>query len=132
MRLAHNPSFARHPPFILKMPYAHCMQIPHIVPDVIPSGARVVVRRKLGIGVQDGRMKFSDVIGHVVSWDGKVLIIDRDPTPDGRRAGERIEIDAPTIAALKPIPERTASTRADRTKIQHTAHTEDENCPSAN
>jgi hypothetical protein len=76
------------------------------LPRTIPQGSRIVVRQKLGIDPSDGREKFSDVIGHAVEWDGKELVIDRDPTPDGRRPGKCITIGADTIVALKPVPER--------------------------
>lgn len=76
------------------------------LPERIPAGARIVVRIKAGIDPIDGRMKYNDRIGHVVSWDGSTLVLDRDAARNGSRPAERIEIAADSIAILKPVPER--------------------------
>lgn len=76
------------------------------LPQFIPAGARIVVRVRAGVDPSDGRMKYNDRLGHVVSWDGSTLVLDRDPARNGTRPAERIEIAAADIAILKPVPER--------------------------
>lgn len=76
------------------------------LPKVIPAGARIVVRVIEGVDPHDGRTKFSDYVGHVVSWDGSSLEMVRDATANGSRPAQNVRIDADTIATLKPVPER--------------------------
>ncbi|MCI1984226.1 MAG: hypothetical protein LKJ47_05600 [Bifidobacteriaceae bacterium] len=76
------------------------------LPSHIPSGARIVVRIATGVDPTDGRMKYSDYLGHVESWDGTTLILLRDPSRDGSRPVQRVSLAATDIVALKPIPER--------------------------
>lgn len=80
--------------------------IPPHIPSKIPQGARIVVRTDAGIDERTGRRTYRDFLGHVVSWDGTTLVLDRDPSADGRRAAERVRIHAAQIVRLKPIPER--------------------------
>lgn len=76
------------------------------LPNEIPTGARIVVRTCDGIDPSDNRMKFRDYVGHVLSWDGETLDMMRDATPDGRRPGQRVKINADSVVTLKPVPER--------------------------
>ena len=76
------------------------------LPATIPAGARLVVRIALGPDPEDGRPKFRDYIGHVVDWNGRRLILDRDPAANGSRPGERVTLQATDMVALKPVPER--------------------------
>ncbi|RSX55723.1 hypothetical protein D2E26_0286 [Bifidobacterium dolichotidis] len=78
------------------------------LPQRIPSGARVVVRTALGIDATDHRMKFRDFVGHVESWDGHTLELNRDAAANGSRPAEHVTIHAPEIVKIKPIPERPA------------------------
>ncbi|WP_300768220.1 DUF6725 family protein [uncultured Bifidobacterium sp.] len=72
----------------------------------IPKGSRVVVRLYDGIDTRTGRMSYRDVLGHVLSWDGDVLELRRDPSIDFSRPETTIEIAGKDIAIIKPIPER--------------------------
>ncbi|MDD6374053.1 MAG: hypothetical protein PUF97_06235 [Bifidobacteriaceae bacterium] len=76
------------------------------LPQIIPTGARIVVRTDAGMDEATGRRTYNDVIGHVVSWDGETLIVDRDPSANGRRPAQRVSIPVETIVRLKPVPER--------------------------
>lgn len=76
------------------------------LPETIPSGVRIVVRTKAGIDPHDGRMKYSDYLGHVRSWDGMTLVLDRDPSRDGSRPAETVRLDSDSIVIIKPVPER--------------------------
>lgn len=76
------------------------------LPQTIPAGARIVVRVKAGIDPLDHRMKYSDYLGHARSWDGATLVLDRDPSRDGSRPGQRVTLEAATIVVIKPVPER--------------------------
>jgi hypothetical protein len=76
------------------------------LPTSIPHGARVVVRTKAGVSELDGRMKYSDVLGHVQQWDGRILHILRDPSRDGSRPPQELRIDAEEIVIIKPVPKR--------------------------
>lgn len=78
------------------------------IPDAadIPVGARVTVRVEAGIDPRDHRMKYSHFMGHVVNWDGSILTLDRDPSRDGTRPVQRLELKASQIRVVKPIPER--------------------------
>ncbi|AKV55357.1 hypothetical protein BACT_0870 [Bifidobacterium actinocoloniiforme DSM 22766] len=76
------------------------------LPDQIPTGARLVVRVAEAPDQPNGRMAFRDYIGHVRSWNGRTLAVTRDATANGRRPEQEVSIDASTIVALKPIPER--------------------------
>lgn len=76
------------------------------IPREIPTGARVVVRVCEGIDPVDHRMKFRDYVGHVRSWDGHILEMIRDAAANGSRPEQQVTIDADTIAAIKPVPER--------------------------
>lgn len=76
------------------------------LPATIPQGARIVVRTDAGIDERTGRRTYRDFLGHVVSWDGTTLVLDRDPSADGRRPAAQVTIDASSIVRLKPIPER--------------------------
>ncbi|BDR54826.1 hypothetical protein KIMH_09370 [Bombiscardovia apis] len=76
------------------------------LPQQMPQGARIVVRVQAGIDQQDGRMKYSDYIGHVKSWNGEILQLTRDPAANGTRPAQEVSIPAASIVSLKPIPER--------------------------
>ncbi|MBT1181156.1 hypothetical protein JS531_04050 [Bifidobacterium sp. CP2] len=76
------------------------------LPKEIPAGARIVVRVIEGVDPKDGRTKFRDFVGHVLSWDGRTLELSRDAAANGSRPQQRVSIDADTIATLKPVPER--------------------------
>ncbi|RBP98301.1 hypothetical protein CRD60_03560 [Bifidobacterium aemilianum] len=76
------------------------------LPSTIPSGARVVVRTAEGRDPADGRMKYRDYVGHVISWDGRTLKLNRDASANGERPAQSICLQAASIVALKPIPER--------------------------
>lgn len=80
------------------------------LPRVIPRGARIVVRTDAGVDEHTGRRTYRDFLGHVVSWDGTALVLDRDPSADGRRKAERVTIRASAIVRLKPVPERRVRT----------------------
>lgn len=77
------------------------------LPEEIPSGVRVVVRTVEGRDPEDGRLKFRDYIGHVISWDGTSLVLNRDPAANGSREGQEVRLPAVCIIRIKPIPERT-------------------------
>lgn len=77
------------------------------LPEEIPSGVRVVVRTVEGRDPGDGRLKFRDYIGHVISWDGTSLDLNRDPTANGSRGGQEVRLPAASIIRIKPIPERS-------------------------
>ena len=76
------------------------------LPRQIPAGARVVVRVIDGMDPTDGRMKFRDYVGHVVSWNGYTLELLRDPAANGSRPAQNVTIHQEQIATLKPVPER--------------------------
>jgi hypothetical protein len=76
------------------------------LPRQIPVGARVVVRITDGVDQNDGRMKFRDYVGHVVSWDGYTLELVRDAAANGSRPAQNVTIHQEQIATLKPVPER--------------------------
>lgn len=76
------------------------------LPKEIPAGARIVVRVVEGVDPSDGRTKFRDYVGHVLSWDGRTLELSRDAAANGSRPRQHVSIDADTIATLKPVPER--------------------------
>lgn len=77
-----------------------------ILPQEIPTGARISIRIPAGIDEIDGRMKYSHFVGHVISWDGATLEFERDASRDGARAAQKMTIPADSICALKPVPER--------------------------
>lgn len=66
----------------------------------------MVVRVFDGVDAADGRMKFRDYVGHVISWDGSTLELSRDAAANGSRPAQRVSIAADSIATLKPVPER--------------------------
>ncbi|KAA8819632.1 hypothetical protein CSQ85_02575 [Bifidobacterium rousetti] len=76
------------------------------LPQSIPNGARIVVRVIEGVDPDDGRTKFRDYVGHVLSWDGRTLELSRDAAANGSRPKQHVMIEADTIATLKPVPER--------------------------
>lgn len=76
------------------------------LPRHIPAGARVVVRVTEGVDRADGRMKFRDYVGHVVSWNGYTLELLRDAAANGSRPQQNVTIHQEQIATLKPVPER--------------------------
>jgi hypothetical protein len=76
------------------------------LPEHIPTGARIVVRVKAGVDPHDGRMKYSDYLGHVVSWDGEELRLVRDPSRDGSRPAANVTLARADIVVIKPVPER--------------------------
>lgn len=76
------------------------------LPRQIPAGARIVVRITEGVDPNDGRMKFRDYVGHVVSWDGYTLEMVRDAAANGSRPAQNVTIHQEQIATLKPVPER--------------------------
>ena len=78
------------------------------LPEHIPAGVRVVVRRADGVDERTGRGVFRDAVGHVMQWDGKTLTLLRDESANGTRPAQVISIDASTIVRLKPVPERPA------------------------
>lgn len=79
------------------------MELSHI----IPPHTRVVVRTVLPEkDPYTQRSLYSDYIGHVVNWDGKILQLNRDASGNGRRPAEEISIPADIIVRIKPIPER--------------------------
>jgi hypothetical protein len=51
-------------------------------------------------------MKYSDYLGHVVSWDGSTLHLTRDPSRDGTRPAQDVCLSAEQILVIKPVPER--------------------------
>ncbi|NMM93005.1 DUF6725 family protein [Bifidobacterium oedipodis] len=76
------------------------------LPRQIPAGARVVVRVTEGVDQTDGRMKFRDYVGHVISWNGYTLELLRDAAANGSRPQQNVTIHQEQIATLKPVPER--------------------------
>lgn len=76
------------------------------LPAAIPVGARIVVRTDDGADERTGRRTYRDFVGHVLSWDGTTLELERDASANGRRPAEHVTIDASSIVRLKPVPER--------------------------
>lgn len=76
------------------------------LPKEIPPGVRIVARTVEGRDPEDGRLKFRDYIGHVISWDGTTLALSRDPSANGSREAQEVRLRATSIVGLKPIPER--------------------------
>lgn len=76
------------------------------LPKEIPPGVRIVARTVEGRDPEDGRLKFRDYIGHVISWDGTTLDLSRDPSANGSREAQKVRLTATSIVGLKPIPER--------------------------
>ncbi len=80
------------------------------LPDVIPMGARIVVRtckiRNIPGESECKHREYYDVIGHVIDWDGVTLHIMRDPAANGSRAAQEMYIDSSEIVRWKPILER--------------------------
>lgn len=87
------------------------------LPSSIPVGARIVVRTFDGINPQTGRQEYRDFVGHVESWDGTTLELNRDAAANGSRPAEHVSIPADRIARLKPVPERPA--RPTQHRAQH-------------
>ncbi|WP_155587926.1 DUF6725 family protein [Bifidobacterium canis] len=81
------------------------------LPDMIPSGARVVVRCEDGVDEHTGRMTYRDFVGHVINWNGERLLLRRDAPANGSRPEQIVHIEARDIAVLKPVPERTFRTQ---------------------
>lgn len=77
------------------------------LPQSIPPGSRLVVRTAEGVDGDDGRMKFRDYIGHLVSWDGRTMVLNRDASANGSRPAQVVELPAERIVRIKPIPERS-------------------------
>lgn len=80
------------------------------LPRTIPAGARVVVRTAIGVDPADGREKYRDYVGHVRSWDGRLLCLTRDAAANGSRPEQGVAIPAASIVRLKPVPERPSFT----------------------
>ncbi|EFG27265.1 protein [Scardovia inopinata] len=76
------------------------------LPSQIPPGIRLVVRVRDGKDEYSGHQLYRDYLGHVQSWDGKILILLRDAAAHGKRPEEEVSINAADIVRLKPIPER--------------------------
>lgn len=76
------------------------------LPREIPTGSRIVVRIAEGVDPADGRIKFRDYVGHVISWDGYTLELLRDAAANGSRPQQHVTIHQEQIATLKPVPER--------------------------
>lgn len=77
------------------------------LPKYIPIGVRLVIRTLEGRNQTTGRWQFRDYMGHVVSWDGKELVLKRDPSANGSRPAQVVSLQADSIVRLKPIPERS-------------------------
>ncbi|MCI1832560.1 MAG: hypothetical protein LKI88_00285 [Bifidobacterium sp.] len=77
------------------------------LPSFIPPGARIVVRTDEGIDPTTHRTSWRDFVGHVLSWDGSRLVLQRDAAANGSRPEQIVTIDAARIARLKPVPERS-------------------------
>lgn len=65
-----------------------------------------MVRTDDGADGRTGRRTYRDFVGHVLSWNGATLELERDASANGRRPAERVTIDAASIVRLKPVPER--------------------------